>query len=109
LEVKKEEMSAQFARQVIHADTMTLARVYLKKGCTVPAHQHPSEQLSIIESGALRFLLGGQEVVVKAGETLRIPANLPHSAEALEDTVGFDVFSPLRLDWLQGDDSYLRK
>jgi quercetin dioxygenase-like cupin family protein len=48
-------------------------------------------------------------VLVKAGEVLRIPANLPHSAEAVEDTVGTDLFSPPRQDWISGDDAYLRR
>jgi hypothetical protein len=33
---------------------------------------------------------------------------VPHSAVALEDTVAVDVFSPLRQDWIRGDDAYLR-
>ena len=45
---------------------------------------------------------------MRAGEVLVIPPHLPHSAEALEDTLDVDIFNPPRLDWLSGDDSYLR-
>ena len=109
--IQKEQLNPTFARQVIHTKTMTIARVFLKKGCSVPEHQHPNEQVSIIDEGALRFVFApdGREVVVRAGETLEIPANLPHSAVALEDTVGIDVFSPPRQDWISGDDAYLRR
>ena len=43
---------------------------------------------------------------MRAGEVLHIPSNLPHKAEALEDTVDLDVFTPIRQDWLDGTDSY---
>ena len=39
---------------------------------------------------------GWSEVVVKAGEVLCIPANMPHEAWALEDTLDLDVFTPPR-------------
>ena len=88
------------------------ARLELRKGCIVPRHQHPNEQISYITEGALRFLLGedgsATEKIVRAGEVLIIPGNLPHFAEALEDTIDFDIFSPPRQDWISRDDSYLR-
>ena len=62
--------------------------------------------------GALRFRLGAegaQQVDVRAGEVLTIPSNLPHSAEALEDTLDVDIFDPPRRDWLDGTDQYLRQ
>ncbi len=106
--VAKEQMSAVFARQVIHGDTMTVARVYLRKGCSVPEHSHHNEQISMLEQGALKFVIGGVDKVLKAGEVLRIPPNVPHSAEALEDCVAVDLFSPRREDWIRGEDAYLR-
>jgi len=63
----------------------------------------------MVEQGALKFVLGGKEIVVKAGEVLQIPPHLPHSAEALEDSIAMDLFSPVREDWIRGDDAYLRK
>jgi quercetin dioxygenase-like cupin family protein len=38
-----------------------------------------------------------------------LPANVPHEVEALEDSVLLDVFSPVREDWLRGEDAYLRR
>ena len=102
-------MSETFARQVIHSDNMTVARVYLRKGCSVPEHSHHNEQISMMERGALKFVMGGVERVLRAGEVLRIPPHVPHSAEALEDCVAMDLFSPPREDWIRGDDAYLRK
>ena len=50
----------------------------------------------------------GEEVIVRSGETLNIPSNAEHSALALEETLDIDAFSPIRSDWLDGSDSYLR-
>lgn len=107
--IEKEQLSPVFARQVIHGETMTVARVYLRKGCAVPEHSHHNEQISMMEKGELKFVIAGKEKTLKAGEVLRIPANVPHSAEALEDCVAMDLFSPRREDWIRGDDAYLRK
>jgi hypothetical protein len=61
-----------------------------------------------LPSVAARFVVDGKEIVVKAGETLPIPPNAPHSAEMLEDWVTVDIFSPVREYWLRGEDAYLR-
>lgn len=108
-EVNHEEMNPLFARRVVHGERLTVARVYLKKGCKVPLHSHENEQISNVLEGALRFEIGGQELTVGAGELVRIPPNVPHLAEALEDTVGLDIFNPIREDWLRGEDQYLRR
>lgn len=86
-------------RRVIGAQAM-VSHVHLKKGCFVPTHAHPNEQITCLLSGRLRFVLHEhspdhrEEVTVVAGEVLHLPSNIPHSAEALEDTVVLDVFSP---------------
>jgi hypothetical protein len=53
--------------------------------------------------------IDGREIVVRAGETLCIPSNMPHKAEALADTVDLDVFCPPRSDWINKTDQYLRE
>ena len=111
-DMKKEKVSDMLERRLITGDRMMLAHVYLKKGCVVPKHSHENEQLTYILEGALKFWIGEDqkhEVTVQAGEVLAIPANVPHKAEALEDTLDVDVFSPPRADWLSKSDTYLRK
>jgi quercetin dioxygenase-like cupin family protein len=111
-DMPKERVSDLLQRRLITGDRMMLAHVYLDKGCVVPKHSHDNEQLTYILEGALRFWLGedGQEeVIVRAGEVLVIPPNLPHRAEALEDTLDVDIFSPPRQDWLDKTDDYLRR
>jgi len=107
-----ERVNPSLDRRLITGDRMMLAHVYLKKGCIVARHQHHNEQLTYILEGALHFWIGEdekQEVTVRAGEVLHIPANVWHKAEALVDTLDVDVFSPPREDWLKKTDDYLRK
>src|SRR5688572_14948162 len=108
----KEKVSDLLDRRLITGDRMMLAHVYLKKGMLVPLHSHENEQLTYILEGALHFWIGAdkaQEIVLKAGEVLHIPSNVPHEALALEDTLDVDVFSPPREDWLNKTDDYLRR
>ena len=111
-DIPKEEVSERLSRRLITGDRVMLAHVYLKKGCVVPKHAHENEQFTYILEGALRFLVGedaSEEVVVRAGEVLHLPSNVPHAAYALEDTLDVDVFSPPREDWLNKTDAYLRQ
>ena len=111
-QLPREDLHEKLSRRVITGGHVMLAHVYLKKGCVVPKHSHMNEQFTYILEGALRFLVGdadAQEVVVRAGEVLHLPGNVPHEAHALEDTVDVDVFYPPREDWLKKTDAYLRK
>jgi quercetin dioxygenase-like cupin family protein len=107
--VPLEQMSDVISRKIVHGEKAMVAQVFLKKDAVVPEHQHESEQITYIMEGALKFELEGQTVVVRKGEVLVIPSNVPHRAVALEDTLDLDIFSPLRTDWLQKDDAYLRR
>ena len=110
-DLPREEVAPGLSRTLITGDRMMLAHVYLKKGFVVPRHKHDNEQITYVLEGALKFWIGedeGQEVVVSTGEVLHIPSNVFHKAEALEDTLDVDVFSPPREDWLSGTDAYLR-
>jgi quercetin dioxygenase-like cupin family protein len=103
-----EDLTPLLQRQFVVGQEIMVARVLLKKGCIVPEHSHHNEQLTYILEGALKFWIDGKEIVVHAGETLCIPANMTHKAEALEDTVDLDVFNPPRADWINKTDQYLR-
>ena len=111
-DLPRERLNSRLERRLITGSNMMIAHVYLEKGCIVPKHSHHNEQITYVLEGALRFLLGDeqdQEIIVSAGEVLTIPPHLPHSAEALEDTLDVDIFNPPREDWMDGSDAYLRK
>ena len=108
-DIELEHLSDSISRKLVTADRLMLAHVILKAGCVVPAHSHENEQITYILKGALKFDINGTEVIVREGEVLHIPSNVVHGAEALEDTLDLDVFSPIRQDWLDKTDDYLRK
>ena len=111
-DMPKEQVTEQLQRRLITGERVMLAHVYLKKGCIVPKHSHDNEQLTYILEGALKFWIGedeSKEVIVRAGEVLVIPSHVLHKAEALEDTLDVDIFSPPREDWLNKTDDYLRQ
>jgi quercetin dioxygenase-like cupin family protein len=100
-QVAKEQMDPRSTRQAIHGKNMTVARFEISKGGGVPTHHHPNEQISLVQSGRVKFILDGAEWIVGAGEVLEIPPNVPHSGEALEDAVVVELFSPPREDWIK--------
>jgi quercetin dioxygenase-like cupin family protein len=111
-DLELEEVNPLLSRKLVTGERMQLAQVFLKKGCIVPKHSHENEQFTYILEGALRFWIGEDQseiVDVRAGEVLHIPSSVPHKAEALEDTLDLDVFSPPRADWLAKTDKYLRE
>ena len=110
-EQPQEQLNPLISRSLITGERTMLAHVYLKKGAIVPMHSHDNEQITYVLEGALRFRIGNggpDGLVVRTGEVLHLPSNVPHEAEALEDTIDVDVFTPPRQDWLDGDDAYLR-
>ncbi len=107
--VELEDLNPLLQRHFVVGKNVMLARVLLKKGCIVPEHSHHNEQITYILEGALKFWIDGKEIVVKAGEVLTIPPDMPHKAEALVDTVDLDVFNPPRADWINKTDQYLRR
>jgi quercetin dioxygenase-like cupin family protein len=107
-DIAPEQLSALVTRQYVVGTNTMLARIVLKKGALVPMHHHFHEQISHLVEGALAFLVEGNVTVVRAGEMLCIPPDVPHEVTALEDSVALDIFNPPRQDWIDGDDAYLR-
>ena len=111
-DMPKEQVNAGLSRRLVTGDRMMLAHVYLTKGCIVPRHQHENEQITYVVTGALHFWIGedeSEQITIRAGEVLHLPSMVWHKAEALEDTLDVDIFSPPRQDWLDKTDAYLRK
>ena len=107
--MEEEALNPLISRRVVHTERMTVCKIRLKKGAVVPMHSHENEQVTVLETGALRFIFEQEEKVIHAGDTLAIPPHAPHRVEALEDSLAMDLFSPVREDWRRGDDAYLRQ
>ena len=100
-EIALDKITEMISQKIIAGEREMLAQIYLKRGALVPMHAHESEQMTYILQGALKCLVGGEELLVREGEVLHIPSGTPHQAEALEDTFELDVFSPVREDWVE--------
>ena len=101
-EIDLEKITEMVSRKIIPGHRVMLAHVYLKRGALVPMHRHESEQMTYVLQGALRMHVGEVEFTVHEGEVLHVPPNVSHQAEALDDTLELDVFSPGRADWVGG-------
>jgi quercetin dioxygenase-like cupin family protein len=108
-EIALDKVTEMLSRKVVNGDRQMLVQVYVKRGCLVPMHAHESEQMTYVLQGALKFVVGGDEITVREGEVLLIPSGVAHQAEALEDTFELDVFSPIRREWIEsGEDETTR-
>ena len=111
-DIPAEPLKGGMTRKLVTGERVMIAHVHLKKGDDVPRHHHENEQLAYVISGALQFWFGEndeRELIVKSGEVVVIPSNVPHRALALEDTLDCDIFNPPRMEWRNGSDAYLRR
>ena len=107
-DIKAEQLNPLVSRKIIAGQKLMLAEFSTRKGAVVPPHKHVHEQVSFVLKGRVKFTVGGEERLTKRGDIVVIPPNVEHSAVTVEDSIGLDVFTPLREDYLTGRDSYLR-
>jgi quercetin dioxygenase-like cupin family protein len=100
-EIALEKITELMSQKIVTGTHLMLAQTYLKQGALVPMHAHASEQMTYVLQGALKFRVEDEEIIVREGEVLHIPANTRHQAEALDDTFQLDIYSPPRADWLR--------
>jgi quercetin dioxygenase-like cupin family protein len=103
-EIALEKVTEMISRKIVTGTREMMAQIYLKRGAIVPMHAHDSEQMTYVLQGALKFLIDGEETIVREGEVLLIPPGVRHQSEALDDTFELDVFSPTRSEWLDDGD-----
>ena len=85
---------------LVHGEKTLMGQFKIARGAAIPAHSHPHEQTGIMISGKVRFNVGGETMDVVTGDSWCLPGGVEHSAEALEDSVVVEVFSPVREDYL---------
>ncbi len=99
-ELAPDQPMALLERRRIIGEQMMLSEVLLQKGCEVPTHAHENEQFAYVIRGRVRFGIGAEgspqrdEIEMTGGEVLHLPANVPHSVVALQETLVLDLFSP---------------
>lgn len=109
-DIKPDHFGENIKRQYISGKEEMLAFFTFKKGAVIPWHSHKAEQITHVLKGKLTFNVGNdkQQYHLKEGDVLVIPSNVPHQAVAETDVYEIDVFSPIRKDWIDGKDNYLK-
>ena len=99
--VPVEQLEEGIERQMIVGENLMICRLRFAPHVVTPAHDHPHEQMTIVEQGRVLFTVGDQETVAQAGDVLHFPPGAWHGATMLEDEVILvDIFSPIREDFL---------
>jgi quercetin dioxygenase-like cupin family protein len=109
--VPTEIVNSKMERKLVYGDKIMVARMKIKDGFRVPLHRHHHEQITQVISGTMRFWLGEnreETLELSGGDVLVIPSDLPHEALMVGDVEEMDIWTPLREDWLDGSDNYLR-
>lgn len=86
-------------RTLTYGQQSLLAEFLIAQGAELPLHSHPYEQIGYLVSGVLRMTIGDAVHTFTAGESWCIPTDVPHKADALEDVVAIEVFTPVREDY----------
>jgi quercetin dioxygenase-like cupin family protein len=104
-----EQVSALLQRQYLSGSNATFVKWIAKKGAVVPLHHHANEQITWITEGEAEVYSQGRKYLLKAGDIMIFPPNVPHEFVFTEDTIDIDIFSPPRQDWLEGRATYYAK
>ncbi len=109
--VRREQLAEGVVRQMIYGEKLMICRLTFAPGTVTTAHDHIHEQMTIIEKGRVRFVVGSEEKVFGPGDVLLFPSGFWHGATMLdEEVVLIDIFSPIREDFLKsGQDEGLRR
>ncbi|AHJ97137.1 cupin domain-containing protein [Hymenobacter swuensis] len=87
-------------RVLTHGPDLMLVKVRFETGGIGARHQHVHSQITYVESGVFRCVVGEEEMVLRAGETFYAAPNVWHGVECLEAGVLLDSFSPMREDFV---------
>ncbi len=99
--VPVERLEEGIARQMIVGDNLMVCRLVFPPHVVTTPHDHPHEQITFVERGSVRFLVGNEEHIARAGDVLHVPSGCWHGATMLdEEVVLIDIFSPPREDFL---------
>ncbi len=104
-----EQVGPLIYRQYLHGAQSTFVKWTMKKGAVVPVHHHVNEQITWITAGEAEVYSQGKKYVMRAGDLMIIPPNVPHEFHFTEDTIDIDIFTPQRQDWMEGTANYYIK
>jgi len=101
-EVESENLADGIKRQMIIGEKLMVCRLTMSPGVVTAAHDHSHEQITLVERGQVRFIIGEEESVAQEGDVLFFPSGCWHGATMLdEEVVLIDIFTPIREDFLK--------
>jgi len=87
-------------RKAVWLDGVMLTVFAFEPHAAVPEHAHTNEQITLVTKGALKFTLGEECRILRAGEGVCIPPNVVHKAVVLDEpTEAIDAWTPPRDDY----------
>lgn len=99
--VPVEQLEEGIERQMIVGEKLMVCRLRFAPRVVTPAHDHPHEQVTLVEKGRVLFTVGDEQRIAQAGDLLHFPPNSWHGAAMLdEEVILIDIFSPIREDFL---------
>ena len=99
--VPVKQLEAGIERQMIVGENVMICRLRIAPNVVTPAHDHPHEQMTLVERGRVLFTIGDEQRIAKAGDVLHFPSGTWHGATMLdEEVILVDIFSPIREDFL---------
>ena len=99
--VPVEQLEDGVERQMIVGENVMVCRLRFAPRVVTPEHEHPHEQITLVERGRVLFTVGDEQRVAEAGDVLHFPPGSWHGATMLdEEVVLIDIFSPIREDFL---------
>lgn len=87
-------------KTLVWGDKTLLTEFRLGGGNPLPIHSHPHEQTGYLVSGHITLYIGGEPHDVRPGDSWSVPGGVRHGADAHEDSVAIEVFSPVREDYI---------
>ena len=87
-------------RILAYNDKLFVAEHRMEKGWKGVPHSHPHEQAAYVVSGRLSVTCGGSTFEIGTGDTFLVRGGVEHCAQALEESVVVDVFTPCREDYI---------
>jgi len=72
------------SKTLVQRKDMSMTLLSFDKGEGLSTHAAAGDAMVIALEGSVKLIIGETEVIVKEGESAVMPANIPHSVDALE-------------------------
>jgi quercetin dioxygenase-like cupin family protein len=91
-------------RVAVAGAQMGINRIRWVHPTVLPEHEHPEhEQANVVIQGSVELTIGGETMVLKAGDVAVVPKGTKHSGRSVEgEAVIIEIFAPLRVENLIG-------